>query len=60
MIRKPEPGELVVGEDSSGPGVADFLLPRPFNDLNPGIGIVMNDWWGRGDESSEQGFEGRF
>jgi hypothetical protein len=44
MIRKPELSEPVVGEDSSRPGVADFLLPRPFNDLNPGIGIVMNDW----------------
>jgi hypothetical protein len=42
MTRKLEPEEVVVGEvlESSRPGVADFLLPIPFNDLNPGMGIV--------------------
>jgi hypothetical protein len=46
MTRKLEPEEAVVGEEleSSRAGVADFLLPMPFNDLKPGIGIVGSGW----------------
>ena len=38
MTRNPE----TVGLGSSDGGVLDFRLPKPFNDLIPGIGIVQN------------------
>jgi hypothetical protein len=47
MTRKPELDDEVVGEVSSRPGVALFLLPMAFNDLRPGMGMMEEPERGR-------------